>query len=93
MGMVMLAPAIPTPTPTPTATPAPAPVTPKRERKSYWAGPVESVLAKLGDSIVGDKPMVVEQKVLAALADEIRQSGRKPPTRGLICRKAGFWQN
>jgi hypothetical protein len=54
---------------------------------------VERVLSELGDSIVGDEPAIVVEKVLAALVDEIRQSGRKPPTRGLICRKAGFWKN
>jgi hypothetical protein len=77
----------------PVAITAPPPAPPKRERKSYWADPVERVLSELGNSIASDKPAAVIEKVRSALADEIKQSGRPPPGRGLICRKAGFWED
>ena len=34
----------------------------------------------------------VVDKVLAALAPKIKESGEKPPSRGLILRKSGHWK-
>jgi hypothetical protein len=66
-----------------------------KERKSYWNDPVDRVLRKrFPDNDANSyPPKTVEKEVLDALDPEIKESGRKPPSRGLIHRKTGRWKN
>lgn len=79
----------------PPATPT-APKNPKRDkqRKSYWDDPVDRALRDNypNSSALTFKAGKVVDKVLDALKSEIRQSGRNPPSRGLILRKSGHWR-
>jgi hypothetical protein len=72
------------------APPAPATLPPKpKGRPSYWDASVERVLGSIQTD--GVSTAVITRKVRAALSDEIKQSGRSPPNRGLIGRKLGRW--
>jgi hypothetical protein len=64
-------------------------------RPSYWDKPARRALDKLypgwPNSTAGIFTGVITEKVVKALKDEIKQSGRSPPTRGLIGRILGRW--
>jgi hypothetical protein len=70
-------------------------VEPKKERHTFWKDPVDRVLRENfpHDSAKNFSPKDVVKKVLEVLDPQIKQSGRKPPTRGLICRRSGHWRS
>jgi hypothetical protein len=65
----------------------------KKKRKAYWDDDVDRVLKGKFKDATYFKPKVVVETVLNALAPKIRQSGRKPPSRGLILRRSGHWKS
>jgi hypothetical protein len=66
----------------------------EQKRKSYWDDDVDRVLRENypDNSAKNFAPKDVVDKVLAALAPKIKESGEKPPSRGLILRKSGHWK-
>ncbi|MBR0870036.1 hypothetical protein JQ633_06685 [Bradyrhizobium tropiciagri] len=77
-----------------TATKRKAKPKPEKERKSYWDDAVTRVLKEKFPNNDANtfRPGVVRKLVQDALADEVKQSGRREPGRGLILRKTGHWK-
>jgi hypothetical protein len=65
------------------------------QSKSYWDASVRRVLDEKfpGETATDFEAKHVVDTVLDALASEIKEAGRKPPTRGLICRRSGHWKS
>jgi len=84
-------PMIPASMPSTSPTVKPEPKSKPKGRPSYWRSSVRRELAKINTD--GVSLAVITQKVVAALRDEIKQSGRSPPTRSLIGRELGRWRH
>ena len=66
----------------------------EKTRKAYWEDAVDRAFRENfpDDTATNFKPKEVVKTIHNALESEIRESGRKPPTRSLILRKSGHWK-
>jgi hypothetical protein len=65
----------------------------KEKRKFYWDEPVIRALRETyGNNATNHEAGDVVDKVLEVLDSKIKESGRKPPSRGLILRHSGHWK-